>query len=259
VPDIYKFSEYEIIAFFLVLVRSSAFIVSWPVFGVPSVPNQLKILFALAIAFLLFPILDRSLVGANFDSYSIIGLTIKEAFVGVILGYLGRMFFFAIGIAGEIASASIGLSSAQLFNPSLGGQSTSIEQLKVILGSLFYLGIQGHHLFLSGLVDSFRLSPLGDLSFSFNGFIQMGTLVQQVMEIGVKMSAPVMVSILFMNVAMAVIGRAVPQINVMITSLPVNILAGLFVLIISLPLFVWQLDGLLEFTGIRMYELLKTF
>ncbi len=258
-PDIYKFSETEIIAFFLILLRISAFIVSWPVFGSPTVPNTLKILFSLALAFMLMPVINYSAVNANFDSYSLIGLSIKEVAVGVCLGYLARMFFFAVGMAGEIASTSIGLSSAQLFNPQMGAQVTAVEHFKVILASLFYLGMQGHHLFLSGLVDSFNLVPMGFLTFSFKGFIEMGRLAQEVMEIGVKISAPVMVSILFMNVAMAVIGRAVPQINVLITSMPVNILVGIFVLMISLPLFVWQMDSLLEFTSIRMFQLLKTF
>src|SRR5690606_5611667 len=160
-----------------------------------------------------------------------IGLSVKEIFVGVSLGYLARMFFFAVSIAGQIMATSIGLASAQLYNPQMGSQTTSVEELKVILASMFYLGIQGHHLFISGLAESFNFPPLGRLARSFGGLEQMGVLVQQVMEIGVKISAPVLISILFVNIAMAVIGRAVPQINVLITSLPVNILVGLFILI----------------------------
>jgi flagellar biosynthetic protein FliR len=259
VPEIYRFSEVEIIAFFLVLLRISAFIVSWPVFGTPTIPNVIKILFGLSVGLVIFPVINYGAVRADFDSFNLIALSVKEVFIGVSLGYLARMFFFSVSIAGEVAATSIGLASAQLFNPQIGAQSTSIEQFKVILASLFYLGIQGHHLFISALVDSYNIVPVGHLGLSFAGFAKMGQFAQEIMEIGVKMCAPVMVAILFMNVAMAVIGRAVPQINVLVTSLPVNILVGLFILILSLPLFLWQMNGLIDFSAMRMFQLLKAY
>lgn len=258
-PEVYNFNETEIIAFFLIFMRLIAFIVSWPVFGAPTVSTPLKVLFSMALALLLFPVTDYSAVNANFDSFSLIGLTIREVFIGLTIGYLCHMFFFAVRIAADIMSTSIGLASAQLFNPMVGSQTTSIEQFKIILASLFYLTIQGHHLFISGLSKSFQLLPVGELALSFGGLMQITTFAQSIMEIGLKMSAPVLVSLLFMNIAMAVIGRAVPQINILITSLPVNIIVGLFVMIIGMPLFLWQMQDVLEFSTERMFHLLRTF
>lgn len=258
-PNIYDFNETEIIAFFLVFMRLIAFVVSWPVFGAPTVSIPLKVLFAMTLGFLLFPITDYSAIHASFDSFSLIGLTFKEVFIGLSLGFMSHMFFFAVRIASEIMAASIGLAGAQLFNPMIGSQTTSIEQFKLIVASLFYLTIQGHHLFISGLAASFKVIPLGHLSLNFSGLMEFGVFAQSIMDIGVRMAAPVLVSILFMNVAMAVIGRAVPQINVLITSLPVNILVGFFVMIVGLPLFLWQMEGVLEFSAERMFHILRTF
>lgn len=258
-PNLYDFSETEIIAFFLVLLRVSAFVVSWPVFGTPTIPNLLKVLFALTISMMIFPVVDVAGVDAGFSSFDLVGLSFKEVFVGVSLGFLARMFFFAVQIASDIIATSMGLASAQLLNPALGHQTTALEQFKVILASLFYLAIHGHHLFLSGLMDSYRMIPVGQLSLSFTGLSHLGLIFQEIMVIGVKLSAPVLISILFMNVAMAVIGRAVPQINVLITSLPVNILVGFLVMIVGLPLFVWQMEDLLHFSATRVFQILRTF
>lgn len=255
-PDIYKFSEPEIIAFFLVLMRMGAFLVAWPIFGSAQVPAPIKLFFSLCLSFLLFPVLKTAGV-LNFASDELIHLTIREVFIGVTLGFIARIFFFSISIAGEIMATSIGLASAQLFNPMSGSQVSAIEQLKVILASLFFLGINGHHLFLTALVESYSLLPLGEWALSFKSFAQFGSIVQEVTSIGLKMSAPILVSMLFMNVAMAVIGRAVPQINVLITSLPVNALVGLFIMMIGLPLFLWQMNDVLELSLQRIFYFMK--
>jgi flagellar biosynthetic protein FliR len=162
-------------------------------------------------------------------------------------------------MAGQIMSVSLGISSAQLFNPAMGESSTAFDQLYVTLASLFFLSVNGHHLLIAGLVDSFRIIGLQSTSINLLGFGDFGSTVQRIMVIGVKMSAPLMVTILFMNIAIAVIGRAVPQINILITSLPINILVGLLVTIISLPLLIWQMNDLLDITSTELFRLIKSF
>ena len=254
---VYDFNEFEILAFFLVMMRMSAFVVSWPVFGVPNVPNTLKILFALLLSMLIFPVVDHSALNEELLSTQIMILAVKEVFIGLVFGYLARCFFFAIRIAGELISITIGLSSSQLFNPAFGGQVTSIEQFKIVIASLFFLAINAHHLLIGGLIDSFRVIPLSGELLNLSHFNSIGIFMQEIMEIGFSLSAPVLISIFFVNVGMAVIGRTVPQINVLITSLPVNILVGLFVMTVSIPLLIWQMEGLMELTTTRLFAFVK--
>ncbi len=239
----------------------TAFVVSWPVFGVELVPGPVKVLLGIVLSILIFPTLslhNNQFVG-GLDSLHILFLALKEGFIGVSLGYLGRLFFYTLSVAGEIITVSMGLSSAQLFNPSVGGNSSSTNQFLVGLASLFFLAIQGHHLFLTALNQSFSLVPVYQQFISLKGFGDFGVVVQQVTEMGFKMSAPVLVSILLMNLVMALIGRAVPQINVLITSLPVNILIGFFVMLVSLPLFLYQMNDFLEISATRLFQMLKGF
>ncbi|MCB0420545.1 MAG: flagellar biosynthetic protein FliR [Bdellovibrionales bacterium] len=257
--NIYNFNEIEMLSFILVFIRMTSFIVSWPVFGSGLVPTPAKVLFSLVITLVIFPVLDRSLVSITFDSYQMVFLAMKEVFIGVTFGFLARMFFFCISVAGQLNSITMGISSSQLFNPAMGSSASSLEQFKVAIATLFFLAIQGHHVFLQGIVMSFDLVPMGLQGVNFLSSSSVGEFTQQVMEIGVRLSAPVLVAVFFMNISMAVIGRAVPQINVLITSLPVNILAGFVIMIIVMPIFIWQMEDIVDFSAEAVFKLLKTY
>lgn len=256
---IFNFNEAQIIISFLIFVRMSAFVVSWPVFGVANVPNSVKILFALVLTIIMLPVIPVDLPDEIVNSMNFIIIILKEAFIGLAIGFLGRLFFFAVHIAGQIISVSMGLAGGQLYNPSIGGQTTAIDQFEIMLASLFFIAINGHHIFLTGLVESFTLVPVEQLFISFSQFESYGTILSEIMLMGLKISAPVMISLLLMNVMMGIIGRAVPQINVLITSLPVNILVGFIVLIISLPLLVGQMDQLVFTSADYVFKMMKGF
>ena len=108
-------------------------------------------------------------------------------------------------------------------------------------------------------MDSFRIAPIFQQTISLVGFEGAVVLLKEITEMGIKVCAPAMVSILFMNLAMAIIGKAVPQFNVLITSLPVNILLGFAVILVSMPVLLWQMDNFLEVTIGHVFKLVKTF
>lgn len=256
-PSVYNFSPSEIIAFSLILIRLSAFIVSWPVFGIETLPAPIKILFALVIAMLVFPVIDWSKAQITFESTQLIWMAVREAFIGVVFGFLARMFFMATRVAGEIISVSMGLAGAQLYNPAMGGQSSALDQMLYSLAALVFLAINGHHLFLTGIVDSFRIIPLGVDLLSAAPFMGVAEMVQETITAGIKMGAPVMVAIFVVNLVMGVLGKTVPQINVLITSLAVNVLVGLVVLLVALPMMLNEMPDLMEESSARLFKLVR--
>ncbi|MGE0761702.1 MAG: flagellar biosynthetic protein FliR [Bdellovibrionales bacterium] len=255
--SIYRFSEPEILAFAMMLIRVSTFVVAWPIFGVESVPASVKILFALMVTFLIFPAVEWQNLTASFGSSQLIWLSVKEAFIGVMFGFLARMFLMATRVAGELVSLALGLSGAQLYNPAMGGMSSPLDQFFFALAGLVFLSINGHHLFLMGLVDTFRIIPMGPELLSMSPLLSIGEIVQDIVIIGIKISAPVMMSILVVNMVMGILGKTVPQINVLITSLAVNVLVGLVVLILALPLMVGEVPDLLETSANRLFQIVK--
>jgi flagellar biosynthetic protein FliR len=257
VESVYNFSEKEILCFALVLIRVSTLIVSMPVIGGGTIPAPIKVLFALVITFVLFPVVGWKSLTTTLSDLPIIQLAFKEALIGVVFGFTARMFFMVLSISGQIVSVSMGVSSVQLFDPTMDNSSTAFDQFFIILGTLFFLAIQGHHIFIGGLVESYKLIPLSDASLSFVAFKEMGAYLHELTIIGLKLAAPVMVTILFSNIALAVTGRAVPQINILITSLPVNVMMGLFVIMAFLPVLFFEMSGLLNVTAERVFSLLK--
>ena len=190
---------------------------------------------------------------------SLMLMAAKEAVIGLLVGSLARLFFFTFQIAGELVSLSMGLSSAQMFNPTLGGQTTAIEQFYLAFATLFYLGMNGHHYFISGLVDTFQLVPISDELLRTGEIKNIVLLVRQVIEVGLKFSAPIVVSILVVNLVLGVVGKTVPQMNVLGTSFPINILIGFILLMLTIPMMIDQMGDFLELATASVFKLVKTF
>jgi flagellar biosynthesis protein FliR len=257
--EVYNFSQTEMLLFSLVLIRMSAFVVSWPVFGVETVTPQIKVLFATVLTMVVFPTPHWQGFQTQGVEANLVLLVLREAFIGLSMGYLARFFFFAFRIAGEMVSQAMGLSAASMFNPSMGGQTSSVEQFYTAFATLFYLAVNGHHYLITGLVRSFQWAPAAVLSLNvsqFTGVIQMS---QEIIELGLRFSAPVVISILVINLVLGVIGKTVPQLNVLVTSFPINILIGLFLLIITMPMLLDQMSDFLALSTTRVFQLVRTF
>lgn len=235
-------NESSIFLFYLGFLRVLAFWISWPVLSGNTVPVSVKILLSGLVAFLLLP---ASLSGAAVVTWTpsvLVVLSLKELFLGLLLGLICRLFSFAIGMGGHLISVTIGLAQGQLYNPQLGHQTNPFEEFYMLVGSLFFLMIKGHHLFLSGFALSFQeVHVLQMVSFE-EGMKGVLPFFLTLLTVCVQIAAPVLVTILFLNISMGIIGRAVPQINVLITSLPLNILAGLIIVIVALPLTMGFMD-----------------
>jgi flagellar biosynthetic protein FliR len=257
-PNLYQFPEGQIVAFVLVLLRIIAFLIAWPIFGTSLVAAPVKILLALTIALTMFPVVHFDNVQYLKFSEEIIFLSVRETCIGLALGFMMRMFFFAVAIAGEIISISMGLASAQLFNPSMGTQTNVIEQFQNILATIFFLAINGHHLFIAGLGKSFELLPVSAIGLNYKAFTSFAIASQEVILMGLKMSAPVLVAIFLANLSMGILGKAVPQINVLVTSFSVTIILGFAVMILMLPFSVHEMNNLMNQMAEHFFKMMRT-
>ena len=256
--NVYQLTEIQVMFFVLVLLRMMGFVFSAAVFSMPAMNAQLKVLFCMALAMLLYPIVRISPEATSQLDGQIILMAGREVLVGLLMGYLTRLFFFAVSMTGELISISLGLGSAQLYNPMMASQGGVIEQFHVILGTMFFLLLNGHHLLLGALAQSFELIEVGQISIKTGPLAEIAVFAQDLLILTLKMSAPVLVSILIANLAMGILGRAIPQINVLVTSFPVTIMLGLMVMFIGIPLFVMEMNGLLDLTTTKLMQVLKT-
>lgn len=251
----YNLSEFEILSFILVLVRISAFYFAFPLFDQVSVPGPAKILLSLLTAFVLFPVIGA--VPQKIAIEMLAWLTIKEMFIGLIMAFIAKLFFFSLSICGEIITSIIGLSSSQMFNPTFGSSVMVLERFQLYIGTLFFLAFNGHHIFINGMAKSFEIVPIVNQTINPIVFKDIGLFGEQVLTIGVQLSAPIMATILFLNIGMGIVGRAVPQINVLVTSWSVNILVGFAIMIVSVPLAIVSMKDSLNMVGELLFKVLK--
>lgn len=255
--SLYQFPEGQIVAFALVLIRMIAFVVAMPLFGTSTVPTTIKILLPLVLSFVLFPSLLPT-VGPDFAiNEMILAYAFREVFVGLFLGFFCRLFFFAISVAGELIGLSSGLASAQIFNPALGTQTNVFEQFQTLLATLLFLAFNAHHVFLDGLIRSYQVLPIGQLSFNMDAANSLVRLSEVILVLGLQIAAPVVLSVFLANIAMGIVGKAVPQLNVLMTSMQATILVTFFVLIISIPMSIAAMTGILDMMTGELLQILK--
>jgi len=233
----------DLIPFGLVLARVAGLFSAIPMFGARVVPARVKTPLILALALLLFPIVRPHVIPEAGDVISLALLVIREALIGLTLGILSQFVFAAVEFCGQQVGMQIGLSMASLFDPSTQSNVPTMAMFQGALATLVFLALDVHHVFLHGIVESYALIPIGAWHTS-------GGLLKFLIEtstgmfvIGIKLAAPVSVALLATCVALGIVARSFPAMNVFMVSMPLNIGIGFLILGLSLPVFLRVLEG----------------
>jgi flagellar biosynthetic protein FliR len=224
--------------FLVILIRIGGILVAIPAIGSRSVPLQVRIGLVIGLTVILFPIVSDHVRPSGSSFPQILPLMFTEFMIGMVLGFAIRFVMTAFEIAGELIGVQMGINLIGALDPVGGAGSVPIVgQFMGLLGMLVFLAIDGHHMMLEALVASFQLVPPLQVHFS-------GHLVETVLNLAVgmfvlalKVGAPVMTALFIVTLGMGILGRSIPQLNVMLNNVPITIGVGLLVLGISLPLF----------------------
>jgi flagellar biosynthetic protein FliR len=234
VVSLETFLNAQIYAFLLVFARVGTALMFMPVFGETFVSSTIRLLFALGMSLLLMPVLMPTLPVAPTDVPGLLTLIATEGFIGVFLGVIARLLMSTLEIAGMIISLQTGLAAAMMFNPSLGTQGSPFGSMLGVLGITIVVIADLHHLLLAGIGNSYALFPPGGV-VPVNDFSEtIMRLIGESFSIGTQMAAPFVVGGIILNVALGVLSRLVPQMQIFFVALPVQIGAGLLLFAISL-------------------------
>jgi len=246
--DLVDFSIEQFQSFLFVVVRVGAILMTAPILGSKNLPMQLKIGLTLFIAMLLFQAIPST--GTAFPTHVLsFGVAIgSEVIIGAIIGFSVRIIFAGIQLAGQLLGFQMGFSIVNVMDPVTSEQFSIIAQVKNIMAILVFLSINAHHWFIQAIVSSFQVLPPMGLSFSPILMESILELSNRMFVIALKIGAPLMAILLFTSVALGLIARTVPQINIFIVGFPLKIAVGLIFLGFSLPIFCFFLRGI--FNGI---------
>jgi flagellar biosynthesis protein FliR len=232
----------EVIAFALVLTRVAGIFAALPVFGGQRIPLQIRVVVVLMITLVTFPSLSVTPPAIPTDAFALVGLLLCEMAVGLTLAFVAQILFSAIEFGGQIIGMQMGFTMARILDPSLGGQAEVISVLQTLFATLLFLTMNIHHMFIRAIIDSFSVIPIGGWHLNNEVITFLVVRTKDIFVLGVRLAAPVMVSLLLTSVALGVMARSFPQMNIFMVSMPLNIGIGFVVLGATLLIFFHVLE-----------------
>lgn len=235
---------YDFQVFLVILVRVAAIFFSAPIFGSRRTPIPVKAALSLMVSMTLFPVLQGTIEPVGGGLTSVVTYIGSEIMIGLVIGFSARLIFGAVQLSGMIVGFQMGLGMAQALDPSQQDEGGAmISRLQDLVAVLIFLSLNGHHIFIMALVKSFQLLPPMEMHYSVGVINMLVALTGNVFVIALKVSAPTMAALFFTNVALGIVAKTVPQMNVLIVGLPLQIAVGMMVLAFSFPFLVVFLKG----------------
>lgn len=208
--------------FLLAVVRATAWVVICPPFSSPSIPARVKVAIGVALGLAAAPHLDAAPVTS---SWAFIAAVVEQALIGLALGFVVLLLFSAVQAAGALIDLSSGFSSGSLFDPFIGGLASPMARLYQLLAiTLLFVG-QGHLMLVGGFLRSFEVAPAG-----FRVERLGATLVHDISTFfasAVEIALPMLVALLATELILGLLGKAAPQLNVLVLGFAVKILVVL--------------------------------
>lgn len=226
---------------FLVMMRCTGLVFTAPIYGHHSLPTLLKVGLAAALTVAL-----ATGASENAGSMPVLVAAPIELIIGLSLGFLLAMGFEAVQVAGRIISLQLGLSLGAVFSPTEQEAGTSLDPFFSILAGLVFLAMGLHLAVVRALANSFVVYPVGGgwpASFATTG----AQTVALALELGVRVALPVALVLLLVELSVALLARAIPQINVFILGLPLKMLVGIAVLAMAMPSLIAGAESIFRF------------
>lgn len=224
-----------------------------PLFGNISVPVRVKLGLGVMLALVIAPGVPP---GPATDPASLPGLLIllQQMLIGIAMGFVMRLVFAAIEMAGEIASLTMGLGFASFYDPQTRASLSGISQLLVMLALMFFLATNLHLVTLQILNDSFTVLPIGEPLANGQGWLGVVSWGARIFSAGVQLSLPIVAVLLAANLALGILTRAAPQLNLFGIGFPIMLGVGFLMLALVLPYLATPLAALLQEGMTRMLE-----
>lgn len=234
------------------MLRISALLVTAPFFGLRGVPLRIRILLALALTGLIYPTLEWPTI----DPTSARGMVevVNQIFIGAAMGLILQIIVAAFVLAGQAISNAIGMSIANLIDPTLGNVPV-LSQFLLILGALIFFGTGGHLVLMATLFKSFTAIPIGQSLFTQDTAGQMVAWSSMMFVGGLLIALPVLAAMLVINVGLGVVTRAAPSLNIFAVGFPAMIATGLLAFMLSMESTGARIQSLWAQTLLRVADL----
>jgi flagellar biosynthetic protein FliR len=227
------------------LARIFALLASAPLFNNAAMPRRVRLVAGLVITVALVPTLPP-MPAISPGSWVGLAMLAQQIMIGVLMGFTLRIAFAAIDVAGELIGMQMSLSFAVFYDPQNAGQTPVLSEFLGLITTLIFLALNGHLLTLSVLAESFRLLPVSATPFASGGFASFMAWSSTLFSAGLLLALPLITALLIANLAMGVLARVAPQLNIFAVGFPVTLMSGFVVLMFSIPYFGAAMEKLFD-------------
>ena len=229
----------------------------FPVFNARVIPVLSKTGLALIITIILFPVINNKMIQFPDTLFELAQLIITEFIIGMILGLLVQIFFESIRMMGQMVGFQTGFAISNIIDPQSGAQVSIFSNMGYFVALILFLSLNGHHILLSALKESFDVIPLSSLNLGNGMLKEMIKISGDMFIIAIKIGAPAIAALLFTQVAFGLITKFMPQMNIMIVAFPVQIFIGLIFFGVSFNLLAGFIESYIDGLGPLLINTMK--
>jgi flagellar biosynthetic protein FliR len=230
-----------------------------PFFNARVIPVLAKAGMAFVITIILFPVINSKIVEFPSTIFGMAQLILTEFIIGMILGLLVLVFFEGIRMMGQMVGFQTGFAITNIIDPQSGAQISILANMAYLVAMIFFLLLNGHHILLSAVRESFEIIHVGSLELNLQMFNKIMPIYGDMFAIAVKIGAPAIAALLFTNLAFGIIVKVIPQMNIMIVAFPVQIIVGLLFFGVSLNVLLKFMETYLKNLGPMLINTMQWF
>ena len=220
--------------FILVVFRLAGMMLFAPLFGSAKIPKRVKALLVLILALGVTPSVPVATLPET--TWELAAAIAGEMAFGLAMGMSLSLVFIAAQWAGELIGQQMGLNLSEVFDPQFGGSGSVLGEMYFMLTLVVFLLIDGHHAMLEGVRDSFDALPLLSIGMDTNLFATVAGLLTGATVLALQLAAPMLVTMLVVDLVLGLIGKTMPQMNVMSAGLTLRAVVGMMMLIVGLSM-----------------------
>ncbi len=226
------------------LTRILAMISTSPVIGNKQVPKRIKVGLSVMLAIIIAPTLG-AIPPVSIGSTQGLLVLLQQIIIGVAMGFTLRLVFTAVEMAGELTGLQMGLGFASFYDPLNASYTPVIARWLGMIAALAFLALNGHLYMLSALAESFKTLPIGGM-MTAQDFYEITAWGGSIFAYALQISLPILAALLITNMALGILTRAAPQLNLFAIGFPITLAIGFFVLALSMPYFTPLLDRFIQ-------------
>ncbi|AEX85155.1 hypothetical protein XO10_03635 [Marinitoga sp. 1135] len=233
--DVVTFLETRFWVWAIIFFRIAGMTISAPVIGSRTIPAKLKVFSALFLSWITLPLVNETIT--DLPVFYLITILLINMLLGILIGLISYIPIAALQFAGQFFAFQMGFAMAGIFDPISGEESPIIGQLSFLIGIFAFLSFKMHIVLFQTIINSFSNIPLV-FSINTHFFPEIISMFGKVFEIGLQLSIPMSAFMLFVNLSLGIVSRMIPQVNVFIVGIPLNIIVGTILLITIIDVWV---------------------